>query len=58
MTFYFFVTFSVTLKNITWKDDFMSEWIELIKEAKELGLTPDEVLTFLKGDAIETKMDH
>jgi hypothetical protein len=52
------VTFSVTLKNITWKDDFMSDWIELIKEAKELGLTPNEVLAFLKGDAVETKMDH
>ena len=36
----------------------MSEWIELIKEAKELGLTPDEVLAFLKGDAVETKMDY
>jgi len=36
----------------------MSDWIELIKEAKELGLTPNEVLAFLKGDAVETKMDH
>ena len=36
----------------------MSDWIELIIEAKQIGLTPDEVLTFLKGDAIETKMDY
>ena len=27
------------------------EWIELIQEAKRLGITLDEILEFLKGDS-------
>lgn len=29
------------------------EWIQLMKEAKEIGLTPRDVLMFLKGNEKE-----
>lgn len=34
------------------------EWIELMIQAKELGLTKEEVLHFLEQKAIENKKDE
>ncbi|MGE8080556.1 anti-repressor SinI family protein [Peribacillus loiseleuriae] len=34
------------------------EWVELMRQAKELGLTKEEVLYFLEKKAIEKKKDE
>ncbi|RDI41623.1 anti-repressor SinI family protein [Falsibacillus pallidus] len=45
------------MENVRKSAELDLEWLELIKEALDVGLTKDEIRTFLKSPAVMSKMD-